>query len=521
MSDPSMFPEPPTKVILLNATENTLTVMWQRSGSSGLSSHVGSILEYYSPDIKNVWIEAGRKILKDTFEVRNLRPNTRYVFVVRAENRHGIGQPSPISDEFSTLESFGSGIVPEIDGNRIRNSLKDVQVRLRDVRTLSSTSVKLAWNVHGNTDLIEGFYIRFQKSNNPLDSEKFNMVTVFGGSTFSYILTDLKKYSNYNLFVVPFYRTIEGKPSNLLSVRTFEDSPSLPPSSVTVKALNVSSALVEWAPPPDDGRNGALLGYHLKIFENQTHLYANLTLDSSYNSMVLYNLSYTTHYTVIALAFTSIGNGPFSAPLTFQLEHSLKNPPTPGVSSAPQNESPLAQTWFYIIIAFLLTVLVLVAIKFVFIYSKKNKSNASIFDKAGAMSAGYNEPFPKYTSSDSHSSKYSAYSETNEYAEVNDLKNYNSNDHKTSPYAMTPLIEKQTTVSGPHRAQYSQGQRAQYFVAGEERTTEALLKKPNSYTGNMSRNIVYERQTQPEEENQYELTNDDFVKFDDPIVSSK
>lgn len=50
------------------------------------------------------------------------------------------------------------------------------------------------------------------------------MTTVLnGGSASSCTLTGLMKYTKYEIFLIPFYKTVEGKPSNMIEIQTMED----------------------------------------------------------------------------------------------------------------------------------------------------------------------------------------------------------------------------------------------------------------------------------------------------------
>lgn len=42
-------------------------------------------------------------------------------------------------------------------------------------------------------------------------------------STETHLVANLKKYTKYEFFVAPFYRSVEGQPSNSKVVQTFED----------------------------------------------------------------------------------------------------------------------------------------------------------------------------------------------------------------------------------------------------------------------------------------------------------
>lgn len=90
---------------------------------------------------------------------------------------------------------------------------------------------------------------------------EYQMVTVMNAGATSYVLTNLKKFTRYEFFLVPFYKTIEGRPSNVKLAMTQEDVPSGPPENVHVGMINSTSAFVRWAPPPKNHHNGQLVGY--------------------------------------------------------------------------------------------------------------------------------------------------------------------------------------------------------------------------------------------------------------------
>lgn len=74
-----------------------------------------------------------------------------------------------------------------------------------------------------NGKYVEGFYIYARQ----LDAEAndlYKMLTVLnGGGASTCTITGLKIYTRYEFFVVPFYKSVEGKPSNSRIARTLED----------------------------------------------------------------------------------------------------------------------------------------------------------------------------------------------------------------------------------------------------------------------------------------------------------
>ena len=55
-------------------------------------------------------------------------------------------------------------------------------------------------------------------------NESYKMLTVLnGGGASSCTVTGLAKHMLYEFFIVPFYKTVDGKPSNSRMSRTLED----------------------------------------------------------------------------------------------------------------------------------------------------------------------------------------------------------------------------------------------------------------------------------------------------------
>ncbi len=52
-------------------------------------------------------------------------------------------------------------------------------------------------------------------------SRKFNIITILKEVvTNNYVVTNLRKFTKYEFFLMPFYRSIEGQPSNSMQVST-------------------------------------------------------------------------------------------------------------------------------------------------------------------------------------------------------------------------------------------------------------------------------------------------------------
>jgi roundabout, axon guidance receptor 2 len=68
---------------------------------------------------------------------------------------------------------------------------------------------------------VEGLYVRFRDISS--GSQNYAMITVLNSGATSYVVRQLKEFTKYEFFLVPFYKTVEGQPSNSRTVQTIED----------------------------------------------------------------------------------------------------------------------------------------------------------------------------------------------------------------------------------------------------------------------------------------------------------
>ncbi|XP_072144305.1 roundabout homolog 1-like isoform X1 [Dermacentor andersoni] len=346
--EPSTLPDPPSQPFAVNTTETSVTLTWRGSENIGASSLKGYTIEYHSSDLQSGWVLAAHRVLTETYTIQDLQPDSRYIFIVRTENSHGVGLPSPISEIIRT-----PGLAPlfEQDSNldEVREKLSTNVVTLHDIRTVSSTAVKLTWKIQGSKDFVEGFYIRFRDLS--VGSQTYNIVTVLNGEALSYVLNDLKKFTKYNIFLVPFCRSVEGPPSNSRTVQTLEDVPTAPPDGVEVQVLNGTTVTILWSPPPPQHRNGRLRGYNVYVDGSSSDLHLNKSTNSTTNRLTFDNLKTGILYEARVVAATTAGGGPASSPIHFKIE---------GTSSSTSLSRPfekiVTQPWFIALIGFLLLV---------------------------------------------------------------------------------------------------------------------------------------------------------------------
>lgn len=93
-------------------------------------------------------------------------------------------------------------------------------VNLLEANATDSTSVRIVWEIV-NGQYVEGFYIYSKMVNS---NGTYKMLTVLhGGGASACTIAGLEKFTYYDFFLVPFYKSIEGRPSNSKTARTLED----------------------------------------------------------------------------------------------------------------------------------------------------------------------------------------------------------------------------------------------------------------------------------------------------------
>lgn len=124
------------------------------------------------------WVTLVEHVKTDTFVLKNLKPATVYLFMLRAVNSHGISDPSPISDSVRTqgrcrlscltdgrldktnqkkvnlllfyrpdVPTDSPSTIPGVDHHHIQKELGDVVVHLDTPTIVSSSAVRVRWVV--------------------------------------------------------------------------------------------------------------------------------------------------------------------------------------------------------------------------------------------------------------------------------------------------------------------------------------------------------------------------------------
>lgn len=214
------IPGPPSKPQLINVTDESITINWQASSKVGGSDIIGYSIEIFSNNISKGWIPIASKVAETTYTKRELTRGATYIFIVRAENSFGISAPSPMSDLIIT----GKPII--FDEDFILNEAQAILsageiVELLEANATDSTSVRMMWETL-NAQYVEGFYI-YSRSVDGSNEYKIQTVLQGGGASVCTV-EGLEEFTEYEFFLVPFYKTVKGRPSNSKHATTLESS---------------------------------------------------------------------------------------------------------------------------------------------------------------------------------------------------------------------------------------------------------------------------------------------------------
>ncbi|XP_075053194.1 roundabout homolog 2 isoform X11 [Mixophyes fleayi] len=312
--DQNDLPGPPPKPQVTDVSKNSVTLSWQ-SGSPGILPVTSYIIEAFSQSVSNSWQTVANHVKTTLFTVKGLRPNTIYLFMVRAINTEGLSDPSPVSDPVRTQDI--SPTVQGVDHRQVQKELGDVIVRLHNPVVLSPTTIQVSWMVDRQSQFIQGYRVMYRQMSGVQSPSVWQNFEVKVPAERSTVIANLKKGITYEIKVRPYFNEFQGMDSDSKSARTNEEAPSAPPQSVTVLTVgsnNSTSISVSWDPPPSDHQNGIIQDYRIWCLGNETRFHVNKTVDAAIRSVVIGGLFSGIQYRVEVAASTSAGIGVKSDP---------------------------------------------------------------------------------------------------------------------------------------------------------------------------------------------------------------
>ncbi|RXN03607.1 roundabout -like protein [Labeo rohita] len=263
--DENELPGPPSKPQVTDVTKNSVSLSWQPGlpGASPISSYV---IEAFSQSVSNSWQTVADHVKTTQYTIKGLRPNTIYLFMVRAVNVQGLSDPSPMSEPVRTQDI--SPPAQGVDHRHVQKELGEVIVRLHNPVVLSPTTIQVTWTVDRQSQFIQGYRVLYRQMSGLSSPGAWQTQDVKVPSERSVVLSALKKGIVYEIKVRPYFNEFQGMDSESRTARTTEEAPSAPPQQVTVLTVgnqNSTSISISWDPPPAEHQNGIIQEYKCEL----------------------------------------------------------------------------------------------------------------------------------------------------------------------------------------------------------------------------------------------------------------
>ncbi|KAJ8939803.1 hypothetical protein NQ314_010977 [Rhamnusium bicolor] len=174
--EPIMLPGPPSRPHALNQSEGSVTLTWGQNNKIGSSSLLGYQVELFGREegVTPTWTIVARRIPGPTYTQHLLSAGVPYTFLVRAENAHGVGPPSQLSEPVivgpDSTQNWG-----------IQNSIQ-IPVPIEppsnmEALLLNSTTVYLKWKPPPTISLngeLQGYKVEI-KTNGSISPDTINV----------------------------------------------------------------------------------------------------------------------------------------------------------------------------------------------------------------------------------------------------------------------------------------------------------------------------------------------------------
>uniref|UniRef100_A0A8C5NGL8 protein-tyrosine-phosphatase n=1 Tax=Gouania willdenowi TaxID=441366 RepID=A0A8C5NGL8_GOUWI len=177
------------------------------------------------------------------------------------------------------------------------------------VTETTATSVTITWD-SGNPDAVSYYIIQYRAKGPDSKYETVDSIT-----TTRYSIGGLYPNTEYEIRVSAFNTIGQGPPSTRVEARTGEQAPASPPRNVQAHIISENTVMVRWEEPEEP--NGQVKGYRVYYTMDPSRPMNEWQIHNVQDSLIttIQNLVTSETYTIQVLAFTSVGDGPFSDPV--------------------------------------------------------------------------------------------------------------------------------------------------------------------------------------------------------------
>lgn len=304
-------PSQPSNLVAVEAGETSVTLSWRRPAHAG-----DNIVSYelYWNDTYAKEHHRKRIPITETYTLNGLYPNTLYYIWLAARSQRGEGATTP------PIAVRTKQYVPGAPPMNVTAA------------AVSPTAVRVSWQpppaerAHGRIAYYKLLCVESGRGDSEATVVKLNQTT--------FVLDELRRWTEYRIWVLAGTSVGDGPASYPVTVRTHEDVPG-EPQDVKVVAINSTSIHVTWKPPQEKEKNGIIRGYHIHVQEVREEGKGFLNepmrfnvLDDTTLELNVSGLQPDTRYNVQVAALTRKGDGDRSAPVSVKTPGGVPNRPT-------------------------------------------------------------------------------------------------------------------------------------------------------------------------------------------------
>ncbi|XP_078605593.1 usherin-like isoform X2 [Branchiostoma floridae x Branchiostoma japonicum] len=292
-------PGAPTDLSAVETTSNSMKLSWQAPEGDIEGYHV-----FYSLTGSDTEEAVDTRSADASWSLSGLQPFGEYSISVLAYNAAGDGERS----ETITVQTEEGvpGAPREVQGLAI-----------------DSTTIELQWmppSPDEQNGVIKGYKILYKKVGEEGENEEDA-----GLLDLMYTLSDLEKWTEYNIWVSAYTSAGDGLRSPVIVVRTGEDVPG-PPIGIEARPGDDSaSVLVQWQQPIV--QNGVIVGYKILYQKSGDEDVEETDIGTPQLAFTLGGLDWD-DYNVWVVAYTGAGDGDRSDPVLVRPAEGVPGPPS-------------------------------------------------------------------------------------------------------------------------------------------------------------------------------------------------
>ncbi|XP_047442713.1 receptor-type tyrosine-protein phosphatase S isoform X10 [Mugil cephalus] len=190
------------------------------------------------------------------------------------------------------------------------------------VTETTATSVTITWD-SGNPDPVTYYIIQYRAKSPDSKYETVDDIT-----TTRYSIGGLYPNTEYEIRVSAVNTIGQGPPSEPVETRTGEQAPASPPRNIKAQILRQNTMMVQWEEPEEP--NGQIKGYRVYYTMDDAQPMNQWQIHNVQDSIIttIQGLVPQETYTIKVLAFTSVGDGPFSEPIHVKVLQGVPGQPS-------------------------------------------------------------------------------------------------------------------------------------------------------------------------------------------------